>query len=202
MDLIKDYYRMKDSMGKYFAKLPITTNTYTLMVLVPALIGFFVLLFQQILLAGILFVISGFFDIIDGSVARIRKKESVFGAWFADFSDKGAETCLLFGISFINCAIPYLNQNFAILLLFVFAFMFSYVKPHGYFWKMIRKKNEPIVWFDRNSRLGIIYIGFFAYSINPAFLGWAIIISLAISSIKLAQAIMYLVPKLISELRK
>jgi len=202
MDPVKAYYRMKESMGKYFARLPITTNTYTLMVLVPAIIAFFALVFQQILLAGILFVISGFFDIIDGSVARIRKKESVFGAWFADFTDKGAETCLLFGISFINCAVPYLNQNFAVLLLFVFAFMFSYVKPHGYFWRMIRKKNEPIVWFDRNSRLGVIYIGLLAYSINPAFLGWAIIISLAISSIKLAQAIMYLVPRLISELRK
>jgi len=202
MDLIKLYHKIKDKMGNYFAKLPITTNTYTLMVLAPAFIAFFALVFQQILLAGVLLLISGFFDIIDGSVARIRKKETVFGAWFADFSDKGAETCLLFGISFINCAIPYLDQNFAILLLFVLGFMFSYIKPHGYFWKMIRKKNEPIVWFDRNSRLGIIYIGLIFYFINPSYLGWAIIISLAISSIKLIQALQYLLPRIIWELRK
>lgn len=202
MDLLKGYHKIKADMGGYFAKLPVTTNTYTLMVLLPAVIAFFALVFQQILIAGVLIVVSGFFDIIDGSVARIRKKESVFGAWFADFADKGSETCLLFGISFINCAIPYLDQNFAILLLFVFGFMFSYVKPHGYFWRMIRKKNEPIVWFDRNSRLGVIYIGLLAYLINPSYLGWAIIISLAISAVKLAQSIQYLVPRIIGELRK
>jgi phosphatidylglycerophosphate synthase len=202
MDLLKGYYRLKFNMGKYFASLPITTNTYTLMVLVLAIIASFALVFQQVLLAGILIIISGFFDVIDGSVARIRKRETVFGAWFADLADKGAETCLLFGISFINCAIPYLNQNFAVLLLFTFAFIFSYIKPHGYFWKAIKKRDKPIVGFDRNSRLGVMYLGLLLYSINPSYLGWSIIIALAISFIKLVQSVQYLLPRVIKELRK
>jgi len=56
---------------------------------------------------GVLLLISGFFDIIDGSVARVTKKTSKKGAFLDSSFDKISEVVIFAGIAFGNLANPF-----------------------------------------------------------------------------------------------
>ncbi len=56
--------------------------------------------------AGILLLVSGFCDIIDGSVARASKGTSKKGAFLDSMLDKFAETIIYIGIAFSGLANP------------------------------------------------------------------------------------------------
>lgn len=51
------------------------------------------------LFGGIAVLISGFFDIIDGSVARLQNRESRKGAFFDSLMDKVGETIIFIGLA-------------------------------------------------------------------------------------------------------
>ena len=55
---------------------------------------------------GILLLISGFFDIVDGSVARVTKRVSSKGAFLDSSFDKIAEVTIFVGIAFGKLADP------------------------------------------------------------------------------------------------
>jgi archaetidylinositol phosphate synthase len=56
---------------------------------------------------GVLLLISGFFDIVDGSVARVTKKTSKKGAFLDSSFDKISEVVIFAGIAFSNLANPF-----------------------------------------------------------------------------------------------
>ena len=59
-------------------------------------------------IGGILLLISGFFDIIDGSVARATKQTSKKGAFLDSSFDKISEAIIFIGIAAGNLANPIL----------------------------------------------------------------------------------------------
>lgn len=58
-------------------------------------------------IGGILLLISGFFDVIDGSVARITKQTSKKGAFLDSSFDKISEVVIFAGIAIGNLASPF-----------------------------------------------------------------------------------------------
>lgn len=58
-------------------------------------------------IGGVLLLVSGFFDIIDGSVARITKKTSKRGAFLDSSFDKISEVVIFAGIALGNLASPF-----------------------------------------------------------------------------------------------
>lgn len=61
-----------------------------------------------VIFAGIAILVSGFFDVIDGQVARIANKESKLGAFVDSVSDKVGEVVIFAGIMVGVLADPYL----------------------------------------------------------------------------------------------
>jgi archaetidylinositol phosphate synthase len=59
-------------------------------------------------LGGILLLISGFFDIVDGTVAKITKKSSKKGSFLDSSFDKISEVSVFLGLSIGNLAEPML----------------------------------------------------------------------------------------------
>jgi archaetidylinositol phosphate synthase len=57
-------------------------------------------------IGGILLLISGFFDIVDGSVARVTKQTSKKGAFLDSSFDKISEVVIFAGIAFSGIADP------------------------------------------------------------------------------------------------
>jgi archaetidylinositol phosphate synthase len=59
------------------------------------------------IIGGILLLISGFFDIVDGSVARVTKQASKKGAFLDSSFDKISEVVVFSGIAFGGLASPF-----------------------------------------------------------------------------------------------
>ena len=63
------------------------------------------------IIGSIILLISGFFDVIDGSVARITKKNSRKGAFLDSTLDKISETIIFIGIAVGGLANPILSMG-------------------------------------------------------------------------------------------
>jgi len=61
-----------------------------------------------LIIGGILLLISGFFDVVDGQVARVTKKTSKSGAFLDSVFDKITEVAIFLGILVGGFAEPYL----------------------------------------------------------------------------------------------
>jgi archaetidylinositol phosphate synthase len=59
------------------------------------------------IIGGVLLLISGFFDIVDGSVARVTKQTSKKGAFLDSSFDKISEVVIFAGIAFGGLADPF-----------------------------------------------------------------------------------------------
>ena len=98
-------------VGKTFAATGLAPNVFTVIGLVFAFISSIVygLGFEYALvIGGIILLISGFFDIVDGQVARYANKISKKGGFLDSIFDKIAEVAIFFGILVGNYAEPYL----------------------------------------------------------------------------------------------
>lgn len=64
-------------------------------------------LYLAAVIGGVLLLISGFFDIVDGSVARVTKQASKKGAFLDSTFDKISEMVIFAGIAFGGLADPF-----------------------------------------------------------------------------------------------
>lgn len=109
-----------DGIGSFFAKSGISPNFWTLVSLLFAVASGLTymspLLAEEIgwyhpsLAGSILLLISGFFDIVDGNVARILKKSSKKGAFLDSILDKISESFIFIGIAVGGLASPLFCQ--------------------------------------------------------------------------------------------
>ena len=100
-----------EKVGKTFAATGLSPNTFTTIGLIFAFVSSIVygLGYEySLIIAGIILLISGFFDIVDGQVARFAKKITKKGGFMDSIFDKIAEVAIFFGILIGNYADPYL----------------------------------------------------------------------------------------------
>ncbi len=82
-----------------FRNRSVSPNTLTLCGLVVSLLVFFLAARGLLLAAGILLILSGFFDLLDGAVARNNKMVTRFGGFLDSVLDRYADLMVMFGIS-------------------------------------------------------------------------------------------------------
>jgi archaetidylinositol phosphate synthase len=106
-----------DKVGSLFSLMGLSPNSLTLIGFIIAIIAsiFFGLnsfrietLVNTSIIASIMLLISGFFDVIDGSVAKITKKTSKKGSFLDSTLDKISETIIFLGIALGELANPIL----------------------------------------------------------------------------------------------
>ena len=109
-----------DGIGSFFAKSGISPNFWTLVSLLFAVASGLTYM-SPLLAAGIgwyypslagsiMLLISGFFDIVDGSVARTLKQSSKKGAFLDSILDKISESLIFIGIAVGGLANPLFCQ--------------------------------------------------------------------------------------------
>tara|TARA_B100001123_G_C15207025_1_gene985688 strand:- start:783 stop:1358 length:576 start_codon:yes stop_codon:yes gene_type:complete len=107
-DSLKPYLQ---SIGRAFASTGISPNVWTVVGLVFAFASSLVygINFEySLILGGIILLVSGFFDIVDGQVARYTNKITKTGGFLDSVFDKIAEVAIFFGILVGGYAEPYL----------------------------------------------------------------------------------------------
>jgi archaetidylinositol phosphate synthase len=196
--------RVSIRIGLVFSKIPISANAWTLLSLLPAVIGFVFLVQRQMERALAFFVISALMDAIDGGVARVTGTVSNLGAYLDGMMDRVVEGLLLIGIMLYG--IPdlsiggYTTPSFMwiALLLFFGSAMVSYSRAYAVY-RRVLKENKRISRMpgilERAERLILVFLGMRLYGVDPIYLTYAIALAAVLSIITVMQRVFYTTSK-------
>ncbi len=175
-----------EKIGKKFAATGLSPNFWTgigLFFAFASAIVYGLNIEFALIIGGILLLISGFFDIVDGQVARVSKKTSKKGSFIDSVSDKIAEVAIFLGILIGGYAEPFL-----VLLAISLSLLVSYSRARA---ESLGVKLQGIGIGERAERLLVIaimgIIGGLLQSIE--FMEYAVIIVIIIAAITLIQRI-------------
>jgi len=170
-----------EKMGKGFATTGLSPNFWTVVGLVIALASAVVYgmgVEFGLIIGGILLLVSGFFDMVDGQVARVTGKTSKKGEYLDSMFDKISEVAIFLGILVGGYAEPYL-----VLLAITLSLLVSYARAKS---DLINIKLQGIGIGERAERLLVIAIvGIIG------FMDYAVIIVVIIAGITLIQRMIY-----------
>jgi archaetidylinositol phosphate synthase len=166
-----------EKIGKAFASTGLSANFWTWVGLVFALASALVYglgIEFGLIIGGILLLVSGFFDMVDGQVARATGKTSQKGSYLDSMFDKIAEVAIFLGLLVGGYAEPYL-----VMLAITLSLLVSYARAKS---DALNIKLQGVGIGERAERLLVIaIIGIIGY-MEPA-----VIIVVVIAGITLVQ---------------
>jgi len=166
-----------EKIGKTFASTGLSPNFWTMVGFVFAIIAALVYglgLEFGLIIGGILLLVSGFFDMVDGQVARVTGKTSQKGSYLDSMFDKIAEVAIFLGLLIGGYAEPYL-----VMLAITLSLLVSYARAKS---DALNIKLQGVGIGERAERLLVIaIIGIIGY-MEPA-----VIIVVVIAGITLVQ---------------
>ena len=170
-----------EKVGKGFAATGLSPNFWTVVGLIIAFASAVVYGMGMefgLIIGGILLLVSGFFDMVDGQVARITGKTSKKGEYLDSMFDKISEVAIFLGILVGGYAEPYL-----VLLAITLSLLVSYARAKS---DLINIKLQGIGIGERAERLLVIAIvGIIG------FMDYAVVIVVIIAGITLIQRMIY-----------
>ena len=168
-----------EKIGKIFASTGLSPNVFTAIGLgfaFASAIVYGINVEYSLIFGGIILLISGFFDIVDGQVARFTKKITKTGGFIDSIFDKIAEVAIFFGILIGNYADPYL-----VIIAITLSLLVSYMRAKA---DSMSIKLQGVGIGERAERLLVIaIIGILG------FMEIALIIVIIIAAITLGQRI-------------
>lgn len=168
-----------EKIGSSFASTGLSPNFWTSVGLVFAFISAIIYGWNfeyAFIVGGVILLVSGFFDIVDGQVARVTKKTSKKGAFLDSVFDKIAEVAIFLGILIGGFAEPYL-----VFLAITMSLLVSYSRARA---ESLGITLQGIGIGERAERLLVIAIvGMIG------FMDWAVVIVIIIAAITFIQRI-------------
>ena len=142
--------------------------------------------FPSQIFASILLLISGFFDIVDGSVARVMKKSTTKGAFLDSNFDKVSEALIFIGI-----AIGGLSNPILVMIALSTSILVSYLRARA---ESLGIQLKGVGIGERAERLLILSIcGFIPISES---IQWGVIIIILISGFSFLQRFRYVLKRI------
>ena len=151
------------AVGRWFSKLGISPSTWTLVgLLVSILAGILYSTsgYEGQALGGLLILVAGWFDIVDGAVARVTNRTSRRGAFLDSTLDRVAEVAIFGGILLGGFAPP-----LWVLAALAFSLLVSYTRAKGDALGValsgvgIGERSERLLVLAVSSLLGQVYWG-------------------------------------------
>jgi archaetidylinositol phosphate synthase len=169
-----------EKIGKIFASTGLSPNFWTGLGLLFAILSGIVYGLNiefGVIFGGILLLISGFFDVVDGQVARITGNTSKKGSYLDSMFDKIAEVSIFLGILIGGYVEPYI-----VMLAITLSLLVSYARAKS---DALNIKLQGVGIGERAERLLVVaIIGM------GGFMQYAVIIVVIISGITLIQRMM------------
>ena len=153
-----------EKLGNSFASTGISPTGWSVIGLVFAFASAFFYGWNiefSLIIGGIILLVAGFFDIVDGQVARVSQKVTRSGGFLDSVFDKIAEVAIFLGILVGGFAEPYL-----VFLAITFSLLVSYTRSRA---ESLGVKLQGIGIGERAERLLVIaiigIIGFMEYAV-------------------------------------
>jgi CDP-diacylglycerol--glycerol-3-phosphate 3-phosphatidyltransferase len=127
----KNFKGLLDPLGQFFIKLGLHPNTMTLLGLAGSVAGAAFLAQGHMTTGGLLILLAGPFDALDGTMARLLGQPTKFGAFVDSVTDRWSEMLIFAGLLW-----HYLQRDETLYCLLVFAatmgsVMVSYTKARA-----------------------------------------------------------------------
>lgn len=182
-------------LGILFSRFGVAPNTWTILTIIPSILGFLSLYYHNLPAGLVLFILAGFLDVVDGAVARVTKSVSNLGAFLDGVMDRYVEILLYIGLWFYLKDFI-LDASFWILLLAFGALMPSYVRAYADHRKVVvdyedQRKMGGLL--ERFERLSLVYVGMLAGCFNTVWLLYAVILVAVLANLTALQRIVYVV---------
>jgi CDP-diacylglycerol--glycerol-3-phosphate 3-phosphatidyltransferase len=162
-------YRITDPIVTILSKSGVTPNVLTFVNLALNIVAAYVIATGHLLLGGVLVLVAGLFDLLDGALARFTKQTTKFGAVLDSTVDRISEAAILCGL--LIWYVPQEGTTLEIVLVLavlIGSFLVSY----------IRARAEGLGWqcqvglFTRAERVIVLAIGLL---INQVFVALCIL---------------------------
>jgi len=189
-----------DRLAGGLVRLGLSPNTWTLLSLVPALLGLAALIMHQLAYGLVLFALSAFIDIVDGTVARATNQATDRGAFIDGVVDRYVELLLYIGLllyvgrgEFMN--LP--NEAWFMVLMFG-ALMTSFVRAYADHRGIVTDPDDLKRMgglLERLERLMLLYAGMFLGLFNTEWLMAVIAITAVLANATVLQRIVFAMRK-------
>jgi CDP-diacylglycerol--glycerol-3-phosphate 3-phosphatidyltransferase len=131
-DWLKNFYlNILTPVVKFFIAREINPNMFTTVGFVVSIASAYFFGIGSLTVAGILVLLSGTFDIIDGRVARATNRVTKFGALYDSTLDRYAEVIMFFGLAYYFVSLDYLWRSVAVSIALGGSLMVSYVRARA-----------------------------------------------------------------------
>jgi len=157
--------KIASQVGKFFSKLPLSANEYTLLTIVLAFFVFYFLAKSDFLFAAIFYFLAVFFDFVDGAVARKRKKETKIGAYLDTICDRYVEGVVLIGFLFLPLSRVLLPAKIWLFLALFGSLMTTYAKAAAREKELVLKEIKKQI-LGRPARVLLVFISLVLAAIN------------------------------------
>jgi CDP-diacylglycerol--glycerol-3-phosphate 3-phosphatidyltransferase len=123
--------RLTDPFMTMLSKSQITPDTLTWIGLAINIIAAWVIATGRLIIGGILVLVAGLFDILDGALARFTNKTTVFGGLLDSTFDRLSEAALFIGILILYAPDGNTLMVTVIFLAMVGSFVTSYIRARA-----------------------------------------------------------------------
>ena len=176
-------YRITNPLVGILSKSGITPNALTFINLALSIAAAYVIATNHLILGGVLVLVSGLFDLLDGALARFTKQTTKFGAILDSTVDRISEAAILCGI-----LILYLGRGGRLEIVLIFAVLIG-----SFLVSYVRARAEGLGWqcqvglFTRAERVIVLAIGLL---INQIFIALCVLVAFVF--ITVVQRLVYL----------
>ena len=189
-----------DRLAGGLVRLGLSPNTWTLLSLVPALLGLAALIMHQLAYGLVLFALSAFIDIVDGTVARATNQATDRGAFIDGVVDRYVELLLYIGLLLYVGRGEFMNlPNEAWFMVLIFgALMTSFVRAYADHRGIVTDPDDLKRMgglLERLERLMLLYAGMFLGLFNTEWLMAVIAITAVLANATVLQRIVFAMRK-------
>jgi len=180
-------YYLTQPVARFLAKTPVTPNAITWFGFLLTLGAAALIITGHLFAAGLVVLLAGFFDILDGALARQTNQTTHFGAVLDSTLDRLAEAALLLGI-----LVLYAREGFIAGILLA-----GIALPSSLLVSYIRARAETlgvkcqVGLFTRAERIIVLALGLLLSQIDYAFLVIALAIIVVFSLFTVGQRLLY-----------
>ncbi|MFC1950112.1 CDP-alcohol phosphatidyltransferase family protein [Chloroflexota bacterium] len=164
-------YRSTESIVRLLARTPITPNTITWLGFLLTIGAVILITTGHLLAAGFVVLIAGFFDILDGALARHTNQVTRFGAVLDSMLDRLSEVVLLIGILVLYAREQSITGILLVNVALIGSLLVSYIRARA---EALGLECQ-VGLFTRTERVIVLALGLLLSQIN-----YALIIALAI----------------------
>ncbi|MBU0613093.1 CDP-alcohol phosphatidyltransferase family protein [Patescibacteria group bacterium] len=133
-------------LGKLAAKISPQPNVWTIVSLLPAIIGIYLIARENILWGIIMFILAGVMDAIDGAVARSQNRTTYLGAFLDGIADRFVDFLLIFSFLFLDLPDFFMPISWWIVIAAYFALMPTFIVAYANHRRAVPDPTEKVIW--------------------------------------------------------